>query len=80
MSKTATSTGWAATLSLPWAVLTQRKTVPTLWRSNLYAWSYTGRLGGRWTTQRSTGTPFAWSVPHCDNMTRCNAEHVCGHP
>ena len=43
MSKTATKTGWAATLALPWAVLTQRETVPTLWRMNLYGWSYTGR-------------------------------------
>lgn len=44
-----------------------RSVIPTVWRINLYGMSY---------TNVTNLEPLAWSVPKCDGVERCNAQHI----
>ena len=47
--------------------MTQKKEVPTTWRINFYGMSYKNVTAMQ---------PLAWSVPKCDGVAKCNAEHI----
>ena len=64
-----TPTGWAKNLSIPWSVLTHHAIRPTQYRIQFYRMDYA-------TEHAPTLSANAWSVPRCDGVERCNAEHV----